>query len=172
MKRRKRGKTTGMSQLLSGSDPDQNFIINKCALYLKRYLQIEAVLDASTLEMLCWSMGPDIRQIGSFLLELMNPRKKDEFENDFWDCRSNVDDYAEICSEIIRQFNRRQMQSFHRHICRLLDTMNQDLKNSVQSDLEKNVGVLQRMFQLTADEIEFSIFFSSSRPVTLRNSFL
>jgi transitional endoplasmic reticulum ATPase len=142
----------------SEHDKDECFILRKCLIYLKRYLNRYFVLDDETMSMICWILGHEMKQIGVFLLEFFEDYKKSTFEEDLLECGSDSDEYTHVVIRMAKSLRIKNVNKLERLIFNLLDQRIKNLNYRGVSDIEKNVSNLKMMFKLSDPEIELCIF--------------
>ena len=142
----------------SYKDKNERFIQQKCAAYLRRYLNKNTAWDSETMEMLCWTMGPEKEQIGEYLLEQIDEDERDKFEEDIQESDLDNDEYSDVVFRTVRMLTLSQLKRFKYFLLRLLARKIQRLSHTGTSNIEKNIKSLKRMFNLSEQEVELCTF--------------
>ncbi|MEA3280412.1 MAG: AAA family ATPase, partial [Thermodesulfobacteriota bacterium] len=140
-------------------DNNERFAVEKCAVYLKRYLNRNVGLDKETMQFLCWTLSQEKKQIGECLLEQIDEDERYKIEEEFEESGLDLDDYSDALLRVIRKLNIRRLKKFKHFIFRLLIRKIQLFSQNRKSDIKKNIISLQSMFNLSGQEVEFCTFF-------------
>ncbi len=162
-KRRKPGNHSGVM----ACDPDKNerFVLRKCAGYLNRLLGSFPLADGQTIELLVWILGPDVIKIGE-VLKYMSIKEKEKYESDLEENILNPEESAEVICRIIRHLGNKGLAAFIAVSRTALERRCKALAYSGQSDVQKKLGILSKMFNLSEQEqvlLEFLYIISASR---------
>jgi len=111
------------------------------------------------MKIICWNLGENMQEFGTFLLSQMGENKRVEFENEFSVSGLSPDDYATDIARILREAKSINKKKFGQLVIRLMNKKFADLKYRGKSELEKNVMALKKMFGLSGKEAEFCLFF-------------
>jgi len=160
-RRRKKNRIRIIESIFSvNSDPDRNerFILQMCAGYLQRHINRFPVMDNETLEFLCWILGDNMEQVGGYLLEQLTDRYRGRFEEELTDCNLEPDEYSEVLSRMLRKTGAGITKKFHKIAVDLLDHRFDELKIKGESEIQKNVNRIGKMFNLSNSEERFCLF--------------
>jgi len=139
-------------------DKNECFVFNKCILYLHRHLKRNFTLDRETMEILCWVLGNEMEQIGGNLLDFIADDQRSEIEEEFIECGTDHDEYANVLINLLKKIGNYQFNKFKRFIFSLLEQRIKNLKYRGSSDIEKNISNLKKMFKLNDQEIDLCTF--------------
>ena len=84
-------------------DKNERFVLRKCLKYLKRHLFRYRHLNKETLEMICWTLGPEMERIGKFLFDQLNAKIKENFEEELIDADFDPDQYADAVARVLKK---------------------------------------------------------------------
>ena len=159
-RRRKRYRLTGnviTNAINIVHDKDERFVISTCLSYLQRHLNRYFVLDNETMSMICWALGHKMEKIGIFLLDFFDDDQEVEFEESFFECGTNHDEYSDVLIDMLQRVGIKHLRKIKRLILSLLEQKIKKLKYRGLSNIEKNSSNLKTMFKLTDREVEICI---------------
>ncbi len=133
-------------------DKNERFVLRTCAGYLDRLLGAFPLANRQTIDLLVWILGPDIVEIGEALLENMNSRDKEKYESELKENILDPEEAAGLIHRITRNFGRKEWTAFVAVSRSALARRSKTLAYSGQSDIEKKLGVLSKMFSLSEQE--------------------
>jgi len=155
--RRRRLRNAGKVQSLS-PDRNERFVLAYTARLLIRHLDRYPLMDNEILEMVCWILGADREDLGTFLMQDFDEEDQEEILEELSESRFDYEDYARevwrIISKMPAAFHRVMIQE----ISVMLNRKIADLNYRGKSDLEKNLCAIREMFDLTDRENAFCTF--------------
>ena len=155
--RRRRLRSAGKVQSVS-PDRNERFVLAYTARLLIRHLDRYPLMDNEILEMVCWILGADREELGTFLVQDFADEDREEILEELSESRFDYEDYAREVWRIISK----APAAFHRvmiqEITKKLNQKIADLKYRGKSDLEKNLCAIREMFDLTDWENAFCTF--------------
>jgi AAA+ superfamily predicted ATPase len=155
------------------SDNNDLYILLKCIFYLQRHLSKYLCFDMETLKLLCWILGEDMQLLGDFLLSIMDEKSKAKFEEDLLECNLIPDDYSHELANIICKGRSINKKKLYNYVSNLLMEKLQGIGYRGESEIEKNIIALKKMFGLTDQETGFcELLFITSTYSTADNFFL
>ncbi len=140
------------------SDKNDLYVLLKCIFYLQRHLSKYQCFDMETLKLLCWILGQDMQMLGNFLLTIMDEKSKAKYEEELLECNLIPDDYSHELANIIRKGKSINKKKFYNHVSYLMKEKLQSIRYRGQSEIEKNIAALKKMFGLTDQETWFCEF--------------
>ncbi len=138
-------------------DKNERFVLKKCSLFLKRHLSRYSFMDKETMEVLYWTMGEEIVQIGEGLVTRLDDSRRIDLEEEFSECY-DADDYANVIAKMALGAGPGFRKELNRRILTSLDQRIKSLEYRGKADFEKNMILLKKMFNLTKEETEFCTF--------------
>ena len=141
-----------------GVDKNEFFVLRQCTIYLIRHLNRYHSFDEETLQMVCWTLGNDMKKIGKFLFTQMSSSQRTKFSEEFVDAGTNPNDYADAVDMVLKKFNVKNFRKFENFIIQLLDQRFKSLKYRGISEIEKNLASFEKMFKLSDNETELCTF--------------
>jgi len=158
MRRRYSRRVSGITPGTLGVDKNEFFVLRKCAIYLIRHLNGYHSFDDDTLQVVCWTLGNDMKKIGKFLFTQMSSSQRTIFSEEFTDACAKPDDYADAVDTVLKKINLKHFRKFEKFIIQLLDQRFKSLKYRGISEIEKNLASFRKMFKLSDNETEFCTF--------------
>jgi hypothetical protein len=140
------------------SDKNDLYVLQKCIIYLQRHLNLYPCFDSETLKMLCWILGEDMQQLVDYLLGCVDGEQKAKFEEELAECNLSPDDYAPEIADMIRKLKSFSKRKLYHYVSHLMQGKYKSFKYRGQSEIEKNVMALKKMFGLTDQETRFCEF--------------
>lgn len=149
-------------------DPDKNerFVLRKCATYLDRLLGAYPFTDRQTIELLLWILGPEVIEIGKLLLNKMSPKEKAKYASELEEDLLDPEESSDLICRILRYMGKKVLEAFMTVRRTTLERRHKTLAYSGQSDIEKKLGILSKMFSLSEQErvmVEFLYIISALR---------
>ena len=139
-------------------DKTESFVIRKCGLYLGRLLKRYPLFNREVVECLCWVLGPETTAIAAYLKDLLEKRNGHEFDEDLLASLQDPDDLSNGVIQALQKLPRQHHTRVLDRFMRTLQLRTENLRYRGQSDLEKSLFAMQRMFDLTDREREFCEF--------------
>ena len=158
MRRRYTRNGSGITPGTLGVDKNEFFVLRKCAIYLIRHLNRYRSFDDETLEMICWTLGNDMKKIGKFLFTQMSNNQRIIFSEEITDAGEKPYDYACAVDKILKKINAKKFRKFENFIIQLLDQRFKSLKYKGISEIEINLASFRKMFKLSDNETELCTF--------------
>jgi transitional endoplasmic reticulum ATPase len=154
-KRRRKNMERSQNQM---PDKNERFVLRHTAGISIRHLDRYPVLDEELLELICWNLGRNRKELGKFISSRFEDDKRENIEESLSESIFEHKDYGRELWRIILKMRR----GFHREMIReakhLLSLEIEKLRYRGKSDLEKNLNVIGEMFGLTEQEREFCTF--------------
>ena len=141
------------------SDKNDLYVLRNCIIWTQRHILRYPCFDAETMKIICWNLGEDMQELGTFLLYQMGENKKAGFEDEFSVSGLCPDDYATDIARIIRGVKSINKKKFGRLVSKLMNKKFASLKYLGKSEIEKNIMALKKMFGLSDKEADFCSFF-------------
>jgi SpoVK/Ycf46/Vps4 family AAA+-type ATPase len=141
-------------------NPDKNerFVLRKCAGYLERLLDAYPLADRETIKLLAWILGPEMIEIGNVLLKRMGAKEREKYESDLEENILDPEEASDSIYRILKHSRKKVMMAFMA-VCRAsLEKRYKMLAYSGNSDTEKKLGALSKMFCLSDQEVIFAEF--------------
>lgn len=138
---------------------NDRFAAWKCGVYLERLLSRYPARVLDALKLLQWILGSEIERIAYRLTDTYRGSEKEGLRELLKHCSEDPEEYPRIFHKIILtspKFERSRMFDF---ILGVLKKKNQSLRRPHQSETEKSIASLQKMFNLTEPETECSLFY-------------
>jgi SpoVK/Ycf46/Vps4 family AAA+-type ATPase len=155
------------------SDKNDLYVLLKCIFYLQRHLSKYLCFDMETLKLICWILGEDMQLLGNFLLSKMEEKSKAKFEEELLECDLIPDDYSHELANIIRKGKSINKKKLYDYVSNLMMEKLRGIRYRGQSEIEKSIIALKKMFGLTDQETGFCEFlFITSTYSTAENFFL
>jgi SpoVK/Ycf46/Vps4 family AAA+-type ATPase len=142
-------------------DPDKNdfYVLRNCIIWMQRHILRYPCFDAETMKILCWNLGEDMQELGSFVLSHVKDNKREILKEELSETGLDPDDYATEITRILREVKPVTKKKFGRHVSRLMNKKFARLKYPGKSEIEKNILALKKMFGLNDKEAELCSFF-------------
>ena len=140
-------------------NPDKNelFMLKKCLEYLQNHLNRYRHFSKETLEFLCWAMGPEIKQVAELLVGQIQIKYREKFIEELSEHEIDLDDWEEIITRMFRKIKPPSAKQTHEQILKLIGSLYLKIKYRGQSEIEKNMAALKRMFSLTDHEVDLCV---------------
>jgi len=157
MPRRRRKKNVSTMKIVDRSD---RFAIRKALTYVHRHLSSFPYMELSEefFSLLSFGLNESLNDIIKRSLSRFDSRQKEEYEGIIEDCVDRQSRFNDIMPCILE----RAPKPLHREVRQvLLDILNEridDFHYRGQSDLEKNLVAIKKMFSLSDQETEFCLF--------------
>ncbi|MDY6790737.1 MAG: ATP-binding protein [Thermodesulfobacteriota bacterium] len=151
-------RTSGITPGRMGADKNEFFVLRKCAIYLTRHLNRYHSFNDETLQMVCWTLGNDMKKIGKFLFAQLSSSQRKMFSEEFDDAGEKHDDYAYAVDKVLKKIKKKDSRKFENFIIQLLDQRFKSLNYRGMSEIEKNLASFRKMFKLSDNEIELCTF--------------
>ncbi|HPA70400.1 MAG TPA: AAA family ATPase, partial [Bacteroidales bacterium] len=159
MHRKKRKKSNQRPVVtICATDRDEQFVIRKCAWYIKGFLDTRRDLDKETLELLLYVLGDTMDLFAVYLGGMMNSDERSDFINSLMLTRSDADDHIKVYYDAIVQFDSHAQQEILSHLQHVLDVKIEQCTCRGMSQLKKKIGLLKRLFSLNELEVELCTF--------------
>ena len=159
MHRKKRKKSNQRPVVtICATDRDEQFVIRKCAWYIKGFLDTRRDLDKETLELLLYVLGDTMDLFAVYLGGMMNSDERFDFINALTLTRSDADDHIKVYNDAIGQFDSHAQQEILTHLQYVLDVKIEQCAYRGTSQLEKKISLLRKLFSLSDLEVELCTF--------------
>jgi SpoVK/Ycf46/Vps4 family AAA+-type ATPase len=111
------------------------------------------------MKIICWNLGEDMQELEAFVLSQMGENKRARLEDEFSVSGLTPDDYATDIARILREAKSINKKKFGKLVIRLMNKKFAGLKYRGESEIEKNIMALKKMFGLSGKEADFCSFF-------------
>lgn len=139
-------------------DPNEQFILRECLIYLNRIMHKYPVIDDDFMELLTWLFDEENRTIADFIAASLHDEERSRFEEDLADCLNDPQECMRIIARAIKRSPNRIMRGLSTMLKKLLQQKIAILESERTSDIEKNILKFKEMFGLTDHEVSFCIF--------------
>jgi SpoVK/Ycf46/Vps4 family AAA+-type ATPase len=139
-------------------DKNECFALKKCTLYLRRHLDRYFTLDEETMNILCYTLRGEMGRINEYILDLLDDSRKMRFEEEFSECGLDSEEYSDLAARMLAKVKTGRFYKFKHFIFHLLEQNLKKFQYSGKSDIEKTITAIKKMFDLTEQEVEFSLF--------------
>jgi len=153
-KKRISGRPPGSTAL----DKNEIFVLQKCTTYLRRHLNRYPDFSQDSIDLVCWILGNEMQKIDEFLLSCLSGDQQEKIYKDFQDAADDPDEYSNVITRLLMRANGRVRKKYEKLILRLLDQKVRKLRYRGESDIEKSINSLKKMFKLTDQGKEFCTF--------------
>ena len=153
--RRKKWMTTDVKANL---DKNECFALKKCTLYLRRHLDRYFTLDEKTMNMFCYTLRDEMGQVNEYILDLLDNSQQVRFEEEFSECGLDTEEYSDLAVRMLAKVKTGRLYKFKQFIFHLLEQNLKKFQYSGKSDIEKTITAIKKMFDLTDQEVELSLF--------------
>jgi hypothetical protein len=159
MHRKKRKKSNQRPVVtICATDRDEQFVMRKCAWYMKGFLDTRRDFDKETLELLLYVLGDTMDLFAVYLGGMMNSDECSDFINSLMLTRSDAEDHIKVYYDAIVQFDSHAQQEILSHLQHVLDVKIEQCTCRGTSQLKKKIGLLKRLFSLNELEVELCTF--------------
>ena len=158
MPRKHRRKKQILTDAKAALDKNECFALKKCTLYLRRHLDRYFAMDEETMKILCYTLRGEMASINEYILDLLDDSRKMRFEEEFSECGLDSEEYSDLAARMLAKVKTGRFYKFKQFIFHLLEQNLKRFQYSGKSDIEKTITAIKKMFDLTDQEIEFSIF--------------
>ena len=141
-------------------DKSQCFLLNRVLVYVDRLLARFSKMDYEILETIHWLLGPEIVEEDLLSLAAMVDygERRRRFERDIEEEIRNRRDFAHFMDQALRKIPKKEKMAVIDLLRSLLKKRLDQLQYSGMSDIEKNLGIFQQMFDLNQLETEICLF--------------
>ena len=153
--RRKKQLSTDVKATL---DKNECFALKKCTLYLLRHLDRYFTLDEKTMKILCYTLRGEMARVNEYILDLLDDSRKMRFEEELSECGLDSEEYSDLAARMLAKVKTGRLYKFKQFIFHLLEQNLKKFRYNGKSDIEKSITAIKKMFNLTDQELEFSIF--------------
>jgi len=140
-------------------DRNEQFIMKKCATYLDRLLDRHDLVDDETFDFLNWILGADIERIRGYLFSRLKESDRKILEEDLFESEFDSRAYVKTVRKAVQGARKSNLAGFKVTIQETLRAKIRTLHYRGVSGIEKNLSDLKKMFSLTDQETEFTLFF-------------
>ena len=144
--------------VVNEQDKNECFVAGKCAIYLERLLNHYPMVNDECFKLFHWIVGPDIEDITQYLMTQMKKSQQKEFTEELSECPGDTDQYIYTIAPVIQKLPKRKISRVVSLMLQFLKQRMKSLKYRGKADLEKNLGSLRKMLNLTDQEVEFCAF--------------
>ena len=142
-----------------GTEKNDYFARKKGAIYFLKHIRQYYTGGRTELRYVAWVLGSDKCNLGQFVMNALPEPKKEALVEDLTEAGNDLEDYANQLSSAIRDtpsaFRHRLKSFIKQSIVKKLET----LEYSGKSEIEKNVEIIKKMFNLERHELEMVVFF-------------
>ena len=134
-------------------DKSERFVMHRCASYVTRLLTICPLADSETIEFIAWILGPDTTPLWNRFLNGLSVREKERY---VFEKEIDLDDLKGIPQSmhiVLANANKKMVETFVNDCHHALLTRQSALSYKGQSDIEKRIQALSKMFSLSENEI-------------------
>ena len=147
MHQKKRKKSNqGLLVNICATDKDEQFVIRKCAKYIKGFLNIRKDLDKETLELLLYILGDTMDLFAVYLGGMMTSDDRSDFINNLMLSKSDADDHVKTYYDAIVQYDSHAQREILSHIQHVLDVKMEQCSYRGKSTLDKKISMLKGLF--------------------------
>ena len=141
-------------------DKSQCFLLSRVLVYVDRLLARFSKMDYEILETIHWLLGPEIVEEDLLSLAAMVDygERRRRFERDIEEEIRNRRDFAHFMDQALRKIPKKEKMAVIDLLRSLLKKRLDQLQYSGMSDIEKNLGTFQQMFDLNQLETEICLF--------------
>ncbi len=144
---------------ITNMDRNEQFIMKKCATYLDRLLDRHDLIDDETFDFLNWVLGADIERIGRYLVSRLKESDRKTLEEDLFESGFDSSAYLKAAKKTAQGSKKSSLYGLKTVIQNTLRAKIRKLQYRGASGIKKNLSVLKKMFDLTDQETEFTLFF-------------
>ena len=144
---------------ITNMDRNEQFIVKKCVTYLDRLLDRHDLIDDETFDFLNWVLGADIERIGRYLVSQLKESDRKNLEEDLFESGFDSSAYLKAAKKTVPGSRKSNLSGLKAVIQNTLRAKIRKLQYRGASGIEKNLSVLKKMFDLTDQETEFTLFF-------------
>ncbi len=141
-------------------DKSQSFIFSRVLLYMDRFLKRYPRLDHEILGTLHWLLGPDIveKDLPPLVSMLNLGEAKRGHKNEMDDEIRHARGFGHLVESAFRKTDKRRQLAVVDLFRRLIEKRLKQLRYRGKSDIEKNLAIFQRMFDLNDAETDVCLF--------------
>jgi hypothetical protein len=110
--------------------PDKNdlYVLRNCIIWMQRHILRYPCFDAETIKIICWIVGEDMQELGTFVLSHLGENKRERLEEELSETGLDPDDYATEIAKILRKVKSINKKKFNRHVSKLMNKKFASLK--------------------------------------------
>lgn len=134
-------------------DKSERFVMYKCASYVTRLLTVCPLADSETIEFIAWILGPDTTPLWKRFINGLSTKEKERY---IFEKEIDLDDLKGIPQSmhiVLSNANKKMVEAFVNDSLHALLTRQTALSYKGQSDIEKRIQSLSKMFSLSENEI-------------------
>ena len=139
-------------------DKNECFAFKKCTSYLQRHLKRYFTLDEKTMNMLCYTLRNEMARVNEYILNLLDDSRKMRFEEELSECGLDPEEYSDLAARMLAKVKTGRLYKFKQFIFHLLEQNLKQFQYIDKSDIEETITAIKKMFNLTNQEVEFSLF--------------
>lgn len=140
-------------------DEDEQFVLFKCAGYMRGLLSVRPVYDKETIGFLLWLLKANIQPLLDYMAEHVNSKKEDTPNKAEINICNLAPDYAvDYVKDLMIAMERSAMPEMTLLLKNLLSRHEESLSSHGATRIGKKISILKKMFKLTEPEVEFVIF--------------
>lgn len=141
------------------NDEDEQFVLFKCAVYMRRLLSVRSVYDKETIGFLLWLLKANIQPLLDYMAEHAHSKKEETPNKAEINICNLAPDYAtDYVKDLMIAMERSAIPEMTLLIINLLERHEESLSPHGASRIERKISILKKIIRLTEPEVEFVIF--------------
>ncbi|MEA3414764.1 MAG: AAA family ATPase [Thermodesulfobacteriota bacterium] len=158
MPKKHRRKKQILTDVKINLDKNECFALKKCTLYLRRHLDRYFTLDKETMNILCYTLRDEMARVSEYILDLLDDSLQMRFKEELSECGLDTEEYSDLAARMLAKVKTGRLYKFKQFIFHLLEQNLKKFRYNGKSDIEKTITAIKKMFDLTEQEVEFSLF--------------
>jgi SpoVK/Ycf46/Vps4 family AAA+-type ATPase len=138
-------------------DKEERFVVRNCIVYLESILEHDTILDKKYLEMLSWVLGDKFKKIEKYIFNTLTAKEKEKYQSDFQNINKKCQS-IDLISHILYKSSKKRITNFVSYTREILLNRYKFINYSGCSDTEKKILNLEKMLNLSEQEIKFCTF--------------
>lgn len=139
-------------------DKNARFSMRHSCKYMARFLECHSMIDKETLNILAWCLEEDRDELAESLLSNTKTDDRKIFKNELSEASHDHNEYGDVLWRLLSRSSTGFKRKAALKVIELLNRRAGSLTYKGQSDIEKNLKALTKMFSLSEKEKELLLF--------------